>query len=1158
MRNLFLSLILVAIPAMAMQGVIIPCEQGGKPVITGGISSSTQVMQSYPSCTITVYIDGGSTLATLYSNNSGTSLSNPFTANSLGFGQFYAANGRYDVQISGGGPPSLSSPYVFRDILLFDYATLTISPGGPSNSVQVNESGSFSGSSNLTWNSTTQNLSVTGISGTQAITVPVGSIFAAGGVSTAAVTTPGLQSTTDGVSVPGYLALPNAANTGGGYIDFRPVTQSPTSGQTCYDPWGNIVAQPTYLSSLGSFGAADTVLWNSTSPVQGYHAPWTTTGGINYYITGTPCAPPIPEPPGEPNGLNLNTYVFALGGFATDNAAWNAVQLFSGGVQAGLISAAHLYPPGTKLASGYTPIAGVRLDSAGKLNNQYGAYLGGYISTGYSDQNPGGPSGTCTSIAACDNPLNPNGPNAIVPGYASGAPVPGMMSFNTTLGCEVVYNGTTWVCLGSGGGGGGAVGPTGAVQLNGGSGSFTGSAALAYASNQLSVAGVIQSTGTPSGFNAPTGAEWNTIQAPSGGMYAHSFTALNYIQTGNYSTILASGPPLTTDDTFNAGALSFYAGPGACPVFYNGTTWQCFASSGTVSGGTATDVAFYTGSGASTTLGGNIYFNFTTPSSHPLLTVDSVSTSAAGMAVQHGYMQADSGFLATTGTCNVSTCLNAPTGGGTASSFIATKYLHMIQGSAPTPISGETTALGMLYFDSSGVLKYCSAASGTTCNTWTSLASGSAVAFGTITTGANNTATMTVASGGSLAPASATAGVVSANQINGTSLAGLSTGLLKNTNLTGIPSIATYGDVVSLFSGGSGCTGTNVLAANGTCVTPSGGGSYWTLSGSLLYPSGTAYRVSIGESSNAGAQLEVNGNITMIGNSTLTAYTTVNPTTTLAFQTQYFNGSTSAYNFSVDYLGNVTSAASASFFGGYEINGLTVISGTGNLLAISSNNIGTNSAPWFSEYVSTLYVGTTSTAGQIQLNAGLGPGIQIAKATGGADAIALFVGGSSTPSYRVDFAGDVTTQTLTVQGTLYTGGNTSDDGTGSALQQKVLTYSGAAGVFSGSVANYYDSSNRTANITTTYLYSKSGGTLPGGLYAACGYISGSQAGPPVYLYIVWEDELGLTYTQLLTVSVTAEPPWIIRLDGLHSPYIYTSNANGTTPFRVSLALVKLM
>lgn len=62
--------------------------------------------------------------------------------------------------------------------------------------------------------------------------------------------------------------------------------------------------------------------------------------------------------------------------------------------------------------------------------------------------------------------------------------------------------------------------------------------------------------------------------------------------------------------------------------------------------------------------------------------------------------------------------------------------------------------------------------------------------FDSIISGTNTTAVMIVGSGAQLKPTDATHGVVSANQINLTSLAALATGLLKNTTGTGVPSIA--------------------------------------------------------------------------------------------------------------------------------------------------------------------------------------------------------------------------------------------------------------------------------------------------------------------------------------------------------------------------------
>ncbi len=93
------------------------CTVGGSVVVTSGVSSTTKVMASYPSCTVNVYLTGTLTHATLFSDNSSTPLANPFTATSQGYWRWYAANGRYDVTISGGG---LASPFTYADILLAD------------------------------------------------------------------------------------------------------------------------------------------------------------------------------------------------------------------------------------------------------------------------------------------------------------------------------------------------------------------------------------------------------------------------------------------------------------------------------------------------------------------------------------------------------------------------------------------------------------------------------------------------------------------------------------------------------------------------------------------------------------------------------------------------------------------------------------------------------------------------------------------------------------------------------------------------------------------------------------------------------------------------------------------------------------------------------
>lgn len=67
--------------------------------------------------TVTVYLAGTLTLASIYSDNGVTPKANPFTADaSTGYWDFYAANDRYDVRFSG----TVSPAWTLGDILLFD------------------------------------------------------------------------------------------------------------------------------------------------------------------------------------------------------------------------------------------------------------------------------------------------------------------------------------------------------------------------------------------------------------------------------------------------------------------------------------------------------------------------------------------------------------------------------------------------------------------------------------------------------------------------------------------------------------------------------------------------------------------------------------------------------------------------------------------------------------------------------------------------------------------------------------------------------------------------------------------------------------------------------------------------------------------------------
>ena len=70
-----------------------------------------------PLATVNVYLAGTLTSATIYSDNlaTPTPLANPFTADANGFVYFYAADGRYDVRLSGGG---IVTAYTWGDIVL--------------------------------------------------------------------------------------------------------------------------------------------------------------------------------------------------------------------------------------------------------------------------------------------------------------------------------------------------------------------------------------------------------------------------------------------------------------------------------------------------------------------------------------------------------------------------------------------------------------------------------------------------------------------------------------------------------------------------------------------------------------------------------------------------------------------------------------------------------------------------------------------------------------------------------------------------------------------------------------------------------------------------------------------------------------------------------
>lgn len=86
-------------------------QQGGKIVKTSP-SSIYKLMETFPGCTVTVYLSGTVTLAPIFSTNQGTIKANPFTANSIDASYIFFVNeGKYDIKFSGLG---ITSPFTIQ------------------------------------------------------------------------------------------------------------------------------------------------------------------------------------------------------------------------------------------------------------------------------------------------------------------------------------------------------------------------------------------------------------------------------------------------------------------------------------------------------------------------------------------------------------------------------------------------------------------------------------------------------------------------------------------------------------------------------------------------------------------------------------------------------------------------------------------------------------------------------------------------------------------------------------------------------------------------------------------------------------------------------------------------------------------------------------
>lgn len=107
-----------------LQGYV---EEGNGAAVTNLSGSSISVERAFPLATVSVYLTGTLTLATVYSDASGTSSPNPFTADANAYWFCYLDPGTYDVTFSGAG---IAIPFTLSAILIYAPSVVAPAPSG--------------------------------------------------------------------------------------------------------------------------------------------------------------------------------------------------------------------------------------------------------------------------------------------------------------------------------------------------------------------------------------------------------------------------------------------------------------------------------------------------------------------------------------------------------------------------------------------------------------------------------------------------------------------------------------------------------------------------------------------------------------------------------------------------------------------------------------------------------------------------------------------------------------------------------------------------------------------------------------------------------------------------------------------------------------------
>jgi collagen type VII alpha len=293
MKKLWLIPLLLSFlgTAMAEQRLQGWCEVGGQKVVNQGVNSTTLVQVSYPNCTVTVYQTGTVTKATLHSDNSGTILANPFTANSNGSWGFYTADGRYDIVLS--KTASTGFPFTISDVLFCDPTTCGGGGGGGSGTVtSVGVSASNTG------------LSVAGspvtTSGTIALT------------SSAAAADEALRSTAANVS--SYTAIPQCTDSAGNHLNYDTGTHTFSCGNSGSGGTGTVTSVGMTATNTGfSVSGVPITTSGTIALTAGATAADQALVSTDVAVTNFTPVPNCQDSAGQHLNYNTTTHLFSCG-----------------------------------------------------------------------------------------------------------------------------------------------------------------------------------------------------------------------------------------------------------------------------------------------------------------------------------------------------------------------------------------------------------------------------------------------------------------------------------------------------------------------------------------------------------------------------------------------------------------------------------------------------------------------------------------------------------------------------------------------------------------------------------------------------------------------------------------------------------------------------